>query len=148
MPVSFSPAQEQEAPTAEAEMAPVVPIPADCAPRTTQFFADRTRTVLVGDQGAIGRWGRSGNLSVALSQESCEQELPATGGNPLAMRFRAVHQKPSSDADQVMGFLHGTGNGPALTCGETFDRLSQTMTVRRVSILLSHLGRVAEYGRT
>jgi hypothetical protein len=103
MPVSFGPSQ----PTAQAP-APVqaantaaATAPNDAAPRTTQFFADRTRPVLVGDQGAIGRWGQSGNLAAALSKEPQEEDPPATGGNPLAMRFRAVHQKPSSDAAQV-----------------------------------------------
>jgi hypothetical protein len=114
MPVTFSP-QEQAVPAAQAATAPAVPVLADIAPRTTQFFADRTSTVLVGDQGAIGRWGISGNLSAALSQER-EQELPATSGNALAMRFRAVHQKPSPDTEQVvMGFNSGTRIRPELT---------------------------------
>ncbi len=107
MPVSFGPT-----PAAQAAMAPVVPAAADAAPRTTQFFADRTNTVLVGDQGAIGRWGLSGNLSAALSQESRDQESPASGGSALAMRFRAVHQKPSPDADQVaLTFFRNTITG-------------------------------------
>jgi hypothetical protein len=153
MPVSFCPSQEQVAPVVQAATAPatapVAPVPADSAPRTTQFFADRTRPVLVGDQGAIGRWGLSGNMSAALSQESREQEPPVVGGNPLAMRFRAVYQKPSPDADQVMAFFILQRHLPAVTCGATIDRLSQIMTARIVSILLlSHLGRVGECGKT
>jgi hypothetical protein len=104
MPVSFGPAQVQAAATpaaAQAANTSVAPTLNDANPRTTQFFADRTRPVLVGDQGAIGRWGQSGNLAAALSQESQAEDPPTTGGNPLAMRFRAVHQKPSSDAAQV-----------------------------------------------
>ena len=108
MPVSFGPSQEQAAPAAAlAATASVVPASSDATPRTTQFFADRTRPVLVDDQGAIGRWGRSGNLAASLSQEteSHEENTPATSGNALAMRFRAVHQKPTSDAVQVRGLV-------------------------------------------
>ncbi len=101
MPVSFGPSQVQATPAAaQPANTSVAPAPNEATPRTTQFFADRTRPVLVGDQGAIGRWGQSGNLAAALSQESQEEDPPTTGGNPLAMRFRAVHQKPS-DAVQV-----------------------------------------------
>jgi hypothetical protein len=109
--VSFGPSQEQAALAAALPAtASVVPAPSDATPRTTQFFADRTRPVLVDDQGAIGRWGRSGNLAAALSQESQEEDPPATSGNALAMRFRAVHQKPTSDAVQVRGFVLLTMN--------------------------------------
>ncbi len=102
MPVSFGPSQVQAAPAAaQAATTSVTPVPNDATPRTTQFFADRTRPVLIGDQGAIGRWGLSGNLAAALSQELKDEDPPATGGSALAMRFRAVHQKASSDAAQV-----------------------------------------------
>jgi hypothetical protein len=110
MPVSFGPSQVQPPPAPAAAVQAAIPSVApalnDATPRTTQFFADRTRAVLIGDQGAIGRWGQSGNLAAALSQEPQEQDQPPIGGNPLAMRFRAVHQKPSSDSEQVaLAFL-------------------------------------------
>ncbi len=104
MPVSFGPSHEQTAPAAAlAATTSVVSATSDTTPRTTQFFADRTRPVPFDDQGGIGRWGQSGNLAAALSQESQEEDPPATGGNALAMRFRAVHQKPFPDVVQVRG---------------------------------------------
>lgn len=91
MPVSF----EDKEP-----VPPVPPVttPSDVdksGPRTTQFFADRTRSVLVGDQGGIGRWGRSGDLSLP-NQDGKEQ--PPVNGNALAMKFRAAHQKVATSS--------------------------------------------------
>ena len=102
MPVSFDVPSE----TGISATANTPPDAEKSTPRTTQFFADRTRTVLVGDQGGIGRWGRSGDLNSALSQEAKEQPSETGNLNALAMRFRAVHKGQASacsEAPQVWG---------------------------------------------
>ena len=69
-------------------------------PRTTQFFADRSSSASIGDQGAILRWHHSGEVDTSVQEV---KEQPAGRGNALAMRFRAVHKASSActEASQV-----------------------------------------------
>jgi hypothetical protein len=85
MPVSFD--EKQVTPSASTAS------DVDESVRTTQFFADRTRGVPVADQGGIERGERNGEQTAQSGE--CKDQPPGNG-NALAMRFRAVHQKPQN----------------------------------------------------